>query len=333
MRYRFSNANIRRRQNRPRNVAVIGIILLVVAIAFTIIGHMVAVERRDNPIMLFDERVSEISDPSDYAAYIDIVEEPVQFAFEGDEGYYFIWDGTRYGIAKIDGSEISQIRGELLNGGSVHLHGYFLNLTDEIRDYAINTMNSGLDASPVNGSNYGEYFGNVGIDVELGELSLYDLNMWMAAASLPAIFAIFFLIEGLWNMHCFTRYPAKCGIDMERFDREADSPDSSFLPNTYTYLTENYIAHFYEELYVFRYYDIVLVTRVIDTEKNNIAIKIGLKNGEEWTICGGKNNDSVREENDTAIGVILSKNPQVKSGFSPEEEKRLRRIRNMEDLS
>ena len=97
MRYRFINEAVKKWQDKPLRVTIVGIVLLVITIALVAAGYIKATGRRDNPIKLFDEKISDLFAPEYYVIYVDISEEPVQFAYEGDEGYYFIWDGNRYG--------------------------------------------------------------------------------------------------------------------------------------------------------------------------------------------------------------------------------------------
>lgn len=44
-----------------------------------------------------------------YAAYLDIIELPIQFASVDDEGYYFVWDGERYSVARMNAAEYAQV--------------------------------------------------------------------------------------------------------------------------------------------------------------------------------------------------------------------------------
>ena len=314
MRYRFTNEAVKKWQDKPLHITIAGVVLLIITLVLIAVGYIKAVDRRNNPVNLRDAQLNDKVDSSVYAAYLDIIELPVQFAYVDDDGYYFVWDGGRYSVARMDASEYAQVETAIKEKGKYHLVGYCTNIESDVQVYAINMMNSGLEDSPVNDSNSYQYFGSAYIDVELDKLDLFDLNMEMAVACLTGVFTIIFFWGGLWNMHCVTRYPAKHSIDMERLDREMNSADSVLLNGIGTYLTENYFIYFKEEVFAFRYTDIVWA--YMNTDDGTVqshGITVYLKNGEAWNVskCRASAERSVVDEIKYALMVIYEKNAKT----------------------
>ena len=244
-------------------------------------------------------------------------------------------------------SEYNQITAGMNEQGTYRIMGCYKYIPDDIARFGVETMNEAIDDAPVDSSNYADYFGKYCIDVELGKMDLFNLNMEMSIAILTGIFMLLCLVEGLWNMNCVTKHLAKDGIDMERLDREMNSSDSVLFEEIGTYLTENYIVYFKEEIRAFRYTDIVwafmnqteggdaqglsaagraggmaggavggliggLIGGAIGAAmgtSNPYGITIYLRNGMAWNISMGKSKQTTADEITRALAIMKEKIP------------------------
>ena len=320
----FTNENVMKEYHRLRNMALIGIFLVVVAILFILYG----VYKNSSPEAISLAGQMESGLQTDEYAYIDVTAEPHGFAyFEGEEDYYFYYvfdENYMYVVRMRDNTYESFLTDDLLENPK-RISGMTKTIPEDIKEIAIEVYNEEMEEEDqITSGDFTRYFNDVYLDAEALPLTETDVFVIIGVVVIT-VGAIVLLCGGVMLMRYKKNIKKLSNEDIEKIDQELNDKETFFYKTAHAALTKNYVVHFGNTFEAILYQDIIWIYPYEIRQrgvKTSQSIQIMTNEGQMHGIASmGTYTKKSREIYEEIFDTIVKKCPNALVGFTKENKK------------
>ena len=320
----FTNENVMKEYHRLRNMALIGIFLVVVAILFILYG----VYKNSSPEAISLAGQMESGLQTDEYAYIDVTAEPYGFAyFEGEEDYYFYYvfdENYMYVVRMRDNTYESFLTDDLLENPK-RISGMTKTIPEDIKEIAIEVYNEEMEEEDqITSGDFTRYFNDVYLDAEALPLTETDVFVIIGVVVIT-VGAIVLLCGGVMLMRYKKNIKKLTNEDIEKIDQELNDKETFFYKTAHAALTKNYVVHFGNTFEAILYQDIIWIYPYEIRQrgvKTSQSIQIMTNDGKMHGIASmGTYTKKSREIYEEIFDTIVKKCPNALVGFTKENKK------------
>ena len=326
---KFTNTNIKKENRFMIKRLIAFIIVLAISFVFAIWRQEI-IDTVNNEMTDLDSIIVSSEEKTNKKAYVDVKAIPYEFAVSEEtiNSYFMIFDGTYLYIAYMSPSDFEQLNNEEIENNPVRIEGITYEITDEIKEIAIEAYNEGLEENEqIADADFNSYFGSVYLNTTVDESDVGTLQLFL--------FLIFFLIGligtvlSAYELIRFRRSISKMDISLiEELDSEMNNPDAFYYEKAHLYLTNKYIINFNNRFVVIDYQDIVWMypyTRRTNGIKTTQSIRVQTEEGKTYTIAEIEFITKAKKEAYNEIwNTIVSKNNKIVLGYTQENIKEMK---------
>lgn len=326
---RFTNRNIQKEKKKMIKNIIIGVILLVVAAGCHYWEKQMIKKANDNMVDLNSIIISS-NEKEDKKAYINAQSQPYKFAVYDDttDSYYIIADDKYLYIVYMSTADYLRLNHDSIYDEPIRIEGITKTTTEDVKKLAIDAYNEGRENTDeqITLSDFNDYFGSVYLNMTVNDSTI---------AWLP--FSLFFLfimlggivfLIGMIELIRFSRSIKKLDdTKIDELDHEMNDQNAFFYDRARLYLTKNYIINFAGTFKPICYQDILWMypfEQRTNGIKTSQSIKILTKDGITYTIATlDVITKKKKEVYDEIWNTIVSKNEQIKTGYTKENIKEM----------
>lgn len=320
----FTNENVMKEYHRLRNMALIGIFLVIVSVMFILYG----VYKNSSPEAVSLASQMESGLHTDEYAYIDVIAEPYGFAyFEGEEDYYFYYvfdEYYMYIVRMRDNTYESLLTDDLLENPK-RISGITKTIPEDIKDIAIEVYNEEMDEeSQITSSDFTRYFNNVYLDVEA--LPFTETDIFVIIGIVVGTVGIVVLLSGGIMLLRYKKNIKKLtSEDIQKIDKDLNDKETFFYKTAHVALTKSYVVHFGNTFDAILYKDIIWIYPYEIRQrgvKTSQSIQIMTSDGKMHGIASmGTYTKKSREIYEEIFDTLVKKCPEILVGFTKENKK------------
>ena len=313
---------------------ILGAIFLGLCAVLLVLSFLNYINRKNNikdinGIIVFEDA------ETDRIAYVD----GYRYAYLGSEGdnvhYYLTLDANNYyNIICMKGKNDEYITKEFNatpDEESYRIYGYTKSVPTELRDYAIPVINEILEEDNyITLLNFNDYIGEIYLDVA-SKNNASGISAYWNVSYLYVIFSVIAGLVGLVTLltakkdqSSFEEKAMNTWETKDDFWEEMQAPDTVYLENVKTYLTDKHLMYVASNLTV-KEYDDIGIAYVTKHTYNGIpdsnTITIGTTIGEMFDVAQGATTlkgkrQKTEESHETILKTIYEKNPNCIIGYS-----------------
>ena len=323
----FNNAHIDKEYKKATTSAIIGAILLVLALVLMAISCVRTVQNNKNAEHLNNYIVSYDDDRVNRIAYLDTTGF-YQIATYGDDlGYYIAYDDDFYYIISIKEKDSDQFDDK----EEIRIWGYTREIPEELKEYAIESLNEDYTDANVKMSDFEDIFGD--LMLESGRTSSvkglggwWNLNStFVMGAFLAALFGVIVLPLGLSSRKSFNVL-SEDSFGGNAIMDEINDPETVVYDKDSLYLTKNYLVNTKGTVNAVRYEDIfwMYVTShrtngIHDYDYLNVVTKDGRNiSCFNSPAFGKKKREATQSSHTELMDALLERNPEIRVGYTKE---------------
>ncbi len=329
---KINNKNIKK-ELKKKNVLIVSIVLLFLAIILFFIGTYNITENEKKAVYLNDIIEKDDND-IDRSAYLNVAYNPYSFAkYEGenDRAFYIVSDSQYFYIVYMDDNLYKELNKDDIKDNHVKIYGVTKDIDSGIKELALDSYNEGLDdEDKITMDDFNTMFGNVYLDTTISN----DLGGLFYAIGFVLIFiAIIFLITYIIIK---IRINKKLkNIDEEewiKIEKEIEKEDSIYYKKAHLILTKHYIVSFSLGLDIYSYQDIIWIYEKklrqygITTMKAIIVVDTNKKAHTLVEMQGFTKSSKLTIEE--IMQNISSKNNKILIGYTSENRKLVKEYTN-----
>ena len=329
---KINNKNIKK-ELKKKNILIVSIVLLVLAIILFFIGTYNITENEKKAVYLNDIIEKDDND-IDRSAYLNVAYNPYSFAkYEGenDRAFYIVSDSQYFYIVYMDDNLYKELNKDDIKDNHVKIYGVTKDIDSGIKELALDSYNEGLDdEDKITMDDFNTMFGNVYLDTTISN----DLGGLFYAIGFVLIFiAVIFLITYIIIK---IRINKKLkNIDEEewiKIEKEIEKEDSIYYKKAHLILTKHYIVSFNFGLDTYSYKDIIWIYEKklrqygITTMKAIIVVDTNKKAHTLVEMQGFTKSSKLTIEE--IMQNISSKNNKILIGYTSENRKLVKEYTN-----
>ena len=344
----FHNSRIDKEYKKATASAIIGAVLLLLARGLMLVSAIRTIQSNRNAEHLNNYIISYDENRKDRIAYLDTTGFYQVATYGDDLGYYIAYDDDFYYIISIKEKDWDYFANQFDDKEEIRIWGYTKEIPEELKSYAIDSLNEDYPDANVKLSDFEDIFGDLMLSAGR-EASVKGLGGWFGlngslviGAFLAALFGVITLLLGLNNRKSFNvlsedEFGANPILD------EINGPDAASYDNGSLYLTDSYLVNTRGSLSAVRYEDIfwMYVTShrtngIHDYDYLNVVTKDG-KNISclNSSAIGKKRKEATQNSHSELIEALLEKNPDIRVGYVQENveayQELLKDLKNKKD--
>ncbi|MBO4378431.1 MAG: hypothetical protein IK133_02210 [Clostridia bacterium] len=315
----------------------IGWLFLAVCAVLLVMGIAQFAQAKKNTRSLGEILQSADSGREKQMAYVELLG-MFYFAEQDDDKEFFIgYDDERYYLLTTNakGYEYCAKQYENKTDRLFRVTGYTEAIPRGARSYAITGLNEATGQKTVTSTNFDEVFGKVGLTV-LEESRLNGIAGFMEVVSgeiisifiLLGIIGLILFLAGRSQMKTFTRTLGPDNPQADELIGEINSPETEWIAEVKTYVTEDYLVSVTSELSAVRYKDIFWIYRTRHSTNgmhDYDYLNVISTDGKRHMIARGKAGTKKRAANteevhERLLNLVAERNPEAMSGFSKENQ-------------
>lgn len=248
-----------------------------------------------------------------------------------DEAYYIVKDDFRNYVVYMNGEDFYKLDRYDITSLAIRIEGVTVPIKENIKKEVIDTYNrSLLDSDKVTLANFDEYFGEVYLNMTIGDEILA-----------PVPFYLFILLLSIGLIEIFTnliyliifivsvkKLKNNLPIDLEK---EMDDAKLYSYKNVSLYLTEHYIINFNGRFKVIRYEDILWMYKFeqkVEQVIKSQSLKLFVNDGRTYKLAkAGRISEEQKASYDEIWQTIIMKNSKVLVGYTEDNIKKVEEIK------
>ncbi len=314
---------------RNRNLLIVGLVLLGVAIILIYMGVKNEQKELPEPIKL-SEFVEQEKNVEDVYAYIDAVTKPYLFAEYENNGktedakFYFVMDENNYlYVIYMTEDKYKELNVDSIEEASIRVNGITKKISSDIKQYAIESYNEIMEDEYLTNDNFSEYVGLVYLDTKS---SVNDSSMYYVGAFLSGFFFLIIIITYIViiikNKKTLKNISHE---ELERISGEIYQMKESKYEKMKFYLLKDYVVDMQNNIVIIKYSDILWAYPYEQRYNGlviNKCIKIIDKNNKMYDVANtkllDKNKDEILQE---ILRELNAKNQEIILGYNNENRK------------
>lgn len=326
---KIKNENVRKEYKTKLRTLIIGLIFIAIAFVFKFLGDQEIAKANDN-IKDLNSVILSKGEKTDQKAYLNVQSKPYKFAVyeKTVNSYYIVSDNKYMYIVYMSPSDYTKLNTTNIKNTPVRVEGITKATTQDIKKLAIDGYNYGREASEkLTMADFNNYFGEVYLDLTIEDTPIATIQYSVFA--LGMLFGNIIFLVGLVETLIFVRGIKKLdATKLEELDSEMAEKEAFYYKRAHLYLTRNYIINFGGTFRVIPYKDILWMYKY-EQRTNGIktaqCLKVLVNTGKTYNIANvdiitKKSRDIFEEIWET----IVTKNPKVTVGYTPENIKEMR---------
>lgn len=326
---KFTNKNVQKEVNKMIRNIIIFFIIILIAIGFGIWGQKVVNKTNSEIQYLDDIIVSYDSDKINKKAYLNIANTPYEFATNDETiySYYIVSDGELLYIAYMGSGDFATLNKEDIKENPVRVEGITHQITDDIKELALEAYNIGLtEEDKITSADFASYFGSVYLDITEDSGSVAKLQFYLLFVF--AIVGIVGIIASLVGLFRFKNSINRMDLMLiEELDSEMNDENAFYYNKAHLYLTNKYVINFDGKFVAIDYEDIVWMYPYeyrVNGVKSSQAIMIMDNMGKVTRIANIEVITKAKKEIYNEIwNTIIRKNNKIVLGYTKENIKEM----------
>ena len=330
----FNNADIERQYKKASRSMIIGLIGLIVALALLAVSVGRTVYNVSKAEHLNDAIVAYYNDgelKKDRIAYLDTTGFYQVASYGDDLGYYIAYDDDYYYIISIKEKDWDYFADQFDDSEWVRLWGYTREIPEELKEYAIESLNEDYPDANLSVYGFDDIFGmlmlETGRDSSVKGLGgFFNLNgLLLGVAFLAGLFGLIYFLLGRSSKKSF-KVLGDDQFGESPIMAEINAPEAKWYEGAKTYLTDNYLVSMRDGVNAVKYSDIFWMY-VTNHRTNGIAdynfINIVTKDGKMVTTCnsptfGKKRREATEILHNDIMQALKEKNSDILVGYTAE---------------
>lgn len=315
----------------------IGLIFLAACIALLVMGIVQFEQAKKNSSSLGAILAGDNSSKENQMAFVELLG-MFEFAEQGeDKEFYIGYDDYRYYILVMNskGYDYCVKQFENKTGRFFRVTGFTASIPNGAKSYAVTRLNEETGEKTVTSATFNQVFGNVSLNV-LEESKVNGITGLLRSMNgevkgiiiLLAIIGLTLFLMGRSQINTFTRALGPDNAQAGELIEEINSPDTEWIAEMKTYVTEHYLASVTNEFSAARYDDIFWIYRtkhstngIHDYDYLNVISNDGRR---QMIARGGaatkKRSTNTEEIHERLLTLVAEKNPEARLGFSSENQ-------------
>ena len=304
-----------------------GIILLVIALAFLVMGILKTVNAANNVHHINEVMFDESNNQTDRIAYLDTYGY-FSFAMEGDDlVYYYAYDDDFYYIISVPEKDYDYFAEKFEKEEYVRLYGYTARMSDNIKNLAVEVFNEEMDDGIITMQEFDDVFGTLMLEVIRDE-KVFSISSFFHLAGVHMFVSGLFLIFGL--ILFITEYKNHSRwnevLNDVTLKEELDSDDTVTIEKAGILLTPHLLVSVKGRVKTIPYEEIAWL--YVTNHRTNFIpdydyLNIHTVNDRHITcgnssVVGKKNREMTENIHKQIIFHVVERNPEVLLGYSSE---------------